>query len=68
VILKLTVRQKDTLCCSAGLTDAIGEIYRTFPGWVHLILIRKVTDIAAVGIASKNEPERFEKAFTDVPK
>jgi hypothetical protein len=35
---------------------------------VHLILIRKVTDIAAIGIEEKNEPERFEKAFKDVPK
>jgi hypothetical protein len=42
--------------------------YRAFPGWVRLILIRKVTDIAAIGIADKNEPERFEKAFEDVPR
>ena len=33
-----------------------------------MILIRKVTDIAALGIKDKNEPERFEKAFEDVPK
>ncbi len=42
--------------------------YRTFPGWVKLIFIRKVTDIAALGIESKNEPQRFELAFKDVPK
>jgi len=48
--------------------EAYGEIYRKYPGWVHLILIRKVQDIAAVGINEKNEPERFEKAFVDVPK
>ncbi|TVY55483.1 Phosphatidate phosphatase APP1, partial [Lachnellula suecica] len=48
--------------------EAYGEIFRKFPGWVHLILIRKVTDIAALGIEAKNEPERFEKAFKDVPK
>ena len=42
--------------------------YNKFPDWVHLILIRKVTDIAAVGIAEKDEPERFEKAFKGVPK
>jgi hypothetical protein len=35
---------------------------------VKLILIRKVTDIAAVGIDAKNEAERFEKAFEDVPR
>jgi hypothetical protein len=33
-----------------------------------MILIRKVTDIAAIGIEEKNEPERFEKAFQDVPR
>ena len=41
--------------------------FRKHPGWVHLILIRKVTDIAALGIESKNEPKRFEKAFKGVP-
>jgi hypothetical protein len=35
---------------------------------VHLILIRKVTDIAAIGIEEKNEPERFKKAFEGVSK
>jgi hypothetical protein len=33
-----------------------------------LILIRKVTDIAAIGIEEKNEPERFKKAFEGVSK
>ncbi|KAJ0362498.1 hypothetical protein COL154_006168 [Colletotrichum chrysophilum] len=48
--------------------EAYGDIYRQFKGWVKLILIRKVTDIAAVGLAAKNEPERFEKAFKNVPR
>ncbi|KAF4594507.1 actin filament organization protein App1-like protein [Ophiocordyceps camponoti-floridani] len=48
--------------------EAYGEIYRAFPGWIQLILIRKATDVAAVGIAEKNEPERFESAFEDIPK
>ncbi|EJT76641.1 hypothetical protein GGTG_06558 [Gaeumannomyces tritici R3-111a-1] len=48
--------------------EAYGDIYRDFPGWVRLILIRKVTDIASIGIESKNEPERFDKAFQGVPK
>lgn len=48
--------------------EAYGDVFRAFPGWVRVILIRKVTDIAAVGIAAKNEPERFEKAFEGVPK
>ncbi|PHH85927.1 hypothetical protein CDD83_10988 [Cordyceps sp. RAO-2017] len=47
--------------------EAYGEIYRTAPGWIKLILIRKVTDVAAVGIEEKNERERFERAFEDVP-
>ncbi|KAI1471798.1 uncharacterized protein F4812DRAFT_193036 [Daldinia caldariorum] len=48
--------------------EAYGEIYRAYPGWVKLIFIRKVEDIAAIGIEAKNEPERFEKAFKDVPR
>lgn len=32
------------------------------------IFIRKVEDIAAIGIETKNEPERFEKAFEGVPR
>jgi phosphatidate phosphatase APP1 len=48
--------------------EAYGNTYRAFPGWVKIILIRKVTDIASVGIAEKNLPERFEKAFHDVPR
>ncbi|KAK7949336.1 phosphatidate phosphatase APP1 [Apiospora aurea] len=47
--------------------ESYGKIYRKYPGWVKLILIRKVPDIAALGIESKNEPKRFEKAFKDVP-
>jgi hypothetical protein len=45
-----------------------GEIYGKFPGWVKLILIRKVKDISAIGIAAKNEPKRFETAFAGVPR
>jgi hypothetical protein len=33
-----------------------------------MILIRKATDIAAIGIDEKNEPERFEEAFKDIPR
>lgn len=33
-----------------------------------MILIRKATDVAAVGIDEKNDPERFERAFEDIPK
>ncbi|KAH8816683.1 hypothetical protein F5884DRAFT_776984 [Xylogone sp. PMI_703] len=47
--------------------EAYGEIYRKYPGWIQLILIRKVTDIAAVGIEEKNEPARFEEAFKGIP-
>ncbi|KAK6825906.1 actin filament organization protein app1 [Apiospora arundinis] len=48
--------------------ESYGNMYRKYPGWVKLILIRRVTDIAALGIEAKNEPERFEKAFKDVPR
>ena len=41
--------------------------YRKYPNWIKLILIRKVTDIAAIGIAEKNEPKRFETAFAGIP-
>lgn len=42
--------------------------YRKHEGWVKLILIRKVTDISAVGVEEKNEPKRFEDAFKGIPK
>lgn len=48
--------------------EAYGEMYRNQPGWIKLILIRKVTDIASIGIESKNEPKRFEDAFENVPR
>ncbi|KAI0025939.1 hypothetical protein F4780DRAFT_774781 [Xylariomycetidae sp. FL0641] len=48
--------------------ESYGEIYRSYPGWIKVILIRKVEDVAALGIESKNEPERFEKAFEGVPR
>lgn len=48
--------------------EAYAEIYNKYPGWVRLILIRKVEDIASIGIREKNEPKRFEKAFKDIPK
>ncbi|KAI0891304.1 hypothetical protein F4806DRAFT_309033 [Annulohypoxylon nitens] len=48
--------------------EAYGEIYRKYPGWVKVIFIRKVEDIAAIGIEAKNEPDRFEKAFEGVPR
>lgn len=53
-------------CCAVLTLTFIS--YREFKGWVKLILIRKVTDIAAVGISAKNEPERFEKAFKHIPR
>ncbi|KAM5345615.1 hypothetical protein ACJ41O_011476 [Fusarium nematophilum] len=48
--------------------EAYGEVYRAVPGWIKMILIRKATDIASFGIEEKNQPERFEKAFKDVPR
>ena len=41
--------------------------YRKDPKWVRLILIRRVENIAEVGLEEKNDASRFEKAFKDVP-
>jgi len=56
--------------CPLWLTviPVTGAACRAFPGWIKLILIRKVTDVAAVGIEEKNDPSRFEKAFEGVPR
>ncbi|KAG6059204.1 hypothetical protein E4U32_004179 [Claviceps aff. humidiphila group G2b] len=48
--------------------EAYGEIYRSSPNWIHLILIRKATNIAEIGIDEKNKVERFEAAFKGVPR
>jgi phosphatidate phosphatase APP1 len=47
--------------------EAYAEIYRLYPGWVRLILIRKVTDIAGDNVKEKTELSRFKKAFEGVP-
>lgn len=48
--------------------EAYGEMYRTDKNWIGAIFIRKVTGVAEVGTAKKNDPERFEEAFKDVPR
>ncbi|KAJ4423302.1 hypothetical protein N0V82_002029 [Gnomoniopsis sp. IMI 355080] len=49
--------------------EAYGEAYRTYGHkWIRLILIRKVTGVAAIGIDEKNKAERFEQAFEGVPR
>ncbi|KAI4164960.1 MAG: hypothetical protein LQ342_001236 [Letrouitia transgressa] len=48
--------------------EAYGDICRKYPGWVKAVFIRKVTDVAEMNVTEKNVPERFEKAFKDVPK
>lgn len=48
--------------------EVYGDAYRAYGAdWIKLILIRRATDIAAVGIEDKNKPERFKKAFEKVP-
>ena len=59
------IEQKSPVINHHSLLD---RRYRKFPGWVKLILIRKVEDIAAIGIAKKNKPDRFEEAFADLPR
>lgn len=48
--------------------EAYGDVYRKYPGWVGAIFIRKVEDVEPMNETEKNKPERFEKAFRDVPK
>jgi len=48
--------------------EAYGEVYRKYPRWVGAIFIRKVEDVEPMNESEKNKPERFEKAFKDVPK
>ncbi|TID21738.1 actin filament organization protein-like protein App1-like protein [Venturia nashicola] len=48
--------------------EAYGNVYRRYPGWVGAIFIRLVKDVEPVNQAEKNKPERFEKAFKDVPR
>jgi phosphatidate phosphatase APP1 len=48
--------------------EAYGEIYRRHHKWVGAIYIRKVMGVEGMDEAKKNNPERFEKAFKDVPK
>lgn len=49
--------------------EAYARMYRDCgPDWVRLILIRRVTGVAAVDIEDKNKPARFEEAFRGVPK
>lgn len=45
--------------------EAYAEMYNRYPGWIHAIIIRKVTDVAHM--EEKNKPERFEEAFKNVP-
>lgn len=44
---------------------AYAEMYHRYPGWIHAIIIRKVTDVSHM--EEKNKPERFETAFKDIP-
>jgi Uncharacterized conserved protein (DUF2183) len=47
--------------------ESYGQLYRKYPGWIGAIFIRKVTGVAEMDESNKNSPERFEKAFKDVP-
>lgn len=48
--------------------EAYGEMYRKHSKWIGAIFIRKVTGVEGMDEEKKNAPERFEKAFEDVPK
>lgn len=45
--------------------EAYAEMYNRYPGWIHAIFIRKVTDVE--NMEEKNKPERFREAFKNVP-
>jgi phosphatidate phosphatase APP1 len=47
--------------------EAYGEVYRMFPKWIGAIYIRRVTGVSEMDEGKKNAPERFTKAFEDVP-
>ncbi|USP80211.1 uncharacterized protein yc1106_07485 [Curvularia clavata] len=49
--------------------ESYGEAYRKFGSkWVGAIYIRRVTGVSEMDEGTKNNPERFEKAFKGVPK
>jgi hypothetical protein len=48
--------------------EAYGEAYRRHKKWIGAIYIRKVMGVEGMDEEKKNNPERFEKAFRDVPK
>lgn len=45
--------------------ETYAEMFKKFPGWIRLILIRVVEDEPYM--TEKNKPERFETAFEGVP-
>ncbi|KAL1968924.1 hypothetical protein VTN77DRAFT_1285 [Rasamsonia byssochlamydoides] len=57
------------IICVGDSTQSDPEIYagmyKKYPGWIHAILIRKVTNIPHM--EKKNSDERFRKAFDGVP-
>jgi len=50
--------------------EAYAEMYEKHPDWIKAIFIRKVQDVEEIGadVGEKIKPERFEKAFKNVPK
>jgi phosphatidate phosphatase APP1 len=48
--------------------EAYGEAYRRHHKWIGAIFIRKVSGVEGMDEEKKNAPERFEKAFKDVPR
>jgi phosphatidate phosphatase APP1 len=63
---------KRTFICIGDSTqtdpESYGAMYRENKGWIAAIFIRKVTGVSEVDMNhEKNKPERFQKAFKDVP-
>ncbi|KAF3941501.1 hypothetical protein ABW19_dt0200590 [Dactylella cylindrospora] len=48
--------------------ESYAEMYKKYPGTIKVIWIRLVTGVDEAEEKKKNSPERFEKAFSGVPK
>lgn len=46
--------------------EAYAQMYERYADWIQAIAIRKVTDVEHM--EEKNKPERFERAFENVPR
>ncbi|KAF2461749.1 actin filament organization protein-like protein App1-like protein [Lineolata rhizophorae] len=48
--------------------ESYAEMYRKYPKWIRAIYIRRVSGQMEMDQSHKNENQRFEEAFRDIPK